>query len=104
MQALKEQKLKEERLRAENNPELQKKLEEKLEKEERKKKMKRRMHMVRVQWVCDVLLFVFVYKLNCFSHTVIFQIETRNIQVESMDVESDSSQEDVFPVYYWSQR
>ena len=47
MQALKEQKLKEERMRAENNPELQKKLEENLEIEEKKKKLKRRMHLVR---------------------------------------------------------
>ena len=41
------QKLKEEKLRAEKNPELQKKLEEKLEKEEKKKKMRRRMQLVR---------------------------------------------------------
>ena len=39
MQAMKEQKLKEERMRAEHNPALQKKLEEKLEREEKKKRL-----------------------------------------------------------------
>ena len=44
---MKEQKLKVERMRAEHNPALQKKLEEKLEREEKKKKQKRRMQFVR---------------------------------------------------------